>query len=441
MGKGWDSFGITPPRRSGYKAHNESTMLAHGRGLTITATQKARGPFIAFLAERIAECLRIAKPGAHALVWALPRTSHWTATALEDAGWIIEDRITHHFGQGFPKHKSKLKPATEDWWLCTKPGGAKWLGVDACRVEGSWSNGPSRLAEDITGGCWAGGHGKGRADRLQQQHPNGRWPTNAVFSHHPDCVPCGTKRIKVAYSQPTAGLGRDTIYRNGDGVSNVSRVGQPVGHADADGMETVEAWQCVPGCPVSELDVQSGERKAAPRGPHRGPMGYQGAEGYDDPEGVRGYGGSGGASRFFPTFAWGDDDRDDLRAFYYCGKATRRDRNEGCEGLPLAKRADDGYGTIQRPKLDRQSPRENWTPHETANHHPTIKPTPLMRWLCRLVTPPGGTILDPFLGSGSTLKAAKLEGFGGIGIEIDPDYLTIADRRIAHVQPALAGLA
>ena len=77
------------------------------------------------------------------------------------------------------------------------------------------------------------------------------------------------------------------------------------------------------------------------------------------------------------------------------------------------------------------------------NHHPTVKPTALMRWLVRLVTPPGGTVLDPFMGSGSTGKAAALEGFGFIGIELDADYLEIARRRIEHaqMQPPLDGLA
>ena len=66
------------------------------------------------------------------------------------------------------------------------------------------------------------------------------------------------------------------------------------------------------------------------------------------------------------------------------------------------------------------------------NHHPTVKPTALMRYLCKLVTPPAGTVLDPFMGSGSTGKAARMDGFGFIGIEQDADYIAIARARIAH---------
>lgn len=74
------------------------------------------------------------------------------------------------------------------------------------------------------------------------------------------------------------------------------------------------------------------------------------------------------------------------------------------------------------------------------NAHPTVKPTDLMRYLCRLVTPPGGLILDPFMGSGSTGKAAMLEGFRFIGIEQEAEYLEIAEARIAHVVGKTSGM-
>jgi site-specific DNA-methyltransferase (adenine-specific) len=94
------------------------------------------------------------------------------------------------------------------------------------------------------------------------------------------------------------------------------------------------------------------------------------------------------------------------------------------------------YGTVQdaRPHTadDYEYPRTG-----AANHHPTVKPIALMRWLVRLVTPPDGLILDPFLGSGTTGIAAVLEGFHVIGIEQDSEYLDIARRRIAHWQGPL----
>jgi site-specific DNA-methyltransferase (adenine-specific) len=119
--------------------------------------------------------------------------------------------------------------------------------------------------------------------------------------------------------------------------------------------------------------------------------------------------------------------------FFYTAKASKHDRNEGLEGLE-GRLTDDGRkvpadNAYQRGKSSRQ------------NFHPTVKPTDLMRYLCRLITPQGGVVLDPFMGSGSTLKAAELEGFSAIGIELDPQYIEIARRRIAGDMPLFADLA
>lgn len=111
--------------------------------------------------------------------------------------------------------------------------------------------------------------------------------------------------------------------------------------------------------------------------------------------------------------------------FFYCAKASKRDRDEGLEGMPevLAMR----YGEKAQGPLPQQTPSK---PVAQRNFHPTVKPTDLMRYLCRLVTRPGGVVLDPFMGSGSTGKAAVAEGFRFIGIERDPAYFEIACNRI-----------
>ena len=107
--------------------------------------------------------------------------------------------------------------------------------------------------------------------------------------------------------------------------------------------------------------------------------------------------------------------------FFYCAKASKADRDEGCEGMPTK----DTY-TEANPQPDR----DNRKQQQRANNHPTVKPTALMRYLCKLVTPPGGVILDPFMGSGSTGKAAILEGFNFIGVDTEIEYVEIAARRI-----------
>jgi site-specific DNA-methyltransferase (adenine-specific) len=103
--------------------------------------------------------------------------------------------------------------------------------------------------------------------------------------------------------------------------------------------------------------------------------------------------------------------------FFYCAKASKRDREEGLRDAGIGALRDAG-----RPSEPR------------ANHHPTVKPTDLMRYLCRLVTPPGGIVLDPFTGSGSTGKAAVLEGFRFLGCELSEEYAAIARARIAAAQ-------
>jgi site-specific DNA-methyltransferase (adenine-specific) len=276
-----------------------------------------RSSWIAWLTLVMTECRRVIRPGGYSLTWALPRTSHWTATALEDAGWVIQDVITHHFGTGFPKHQNALKPASEHWILAYKPG-KRTLNIDACRIalaphEPNASrnkDGASGTSKQSYDGGWKN-LGKGWGD-------TGRWPANVIFDE------------------------------------------------DA----------------AADLDRQSGGRCSGGVPRRRQGMGYHGgAYGQDSTEGV---GPSvGGASRFF-----------------YVVKASRAERGIG-------------------------------------NTHPTVKPLALMRYLCRLITPPGGIVLDPFMGSGSTGIAALTEGFRFLGMEQDLEYFAIAQRRIAAVQPRL----
>ena len=126
-----------------------------------------------------------------------------------------------------------------------------------------------------------------------------------------------------------------------------------------------------------------------------------------------GYGDTGGPSRFF-----------------YCPKASKADRNSGLDDFPEIHRINGNKwtDTDYRVKNGERPPSAESGPRK--NHHPTVKPTDLMRYLVRLVTPPGGTVLDPFTGSGSTGKAATLEGFDFVGCELSDEYAEIAEARI-----------
>ena len=121
----------------------------------------------------------------------------------------------------------------------------------------------------------------------------------------------------------------------------------------------------------------------------------------------------------------------DAARYFYCAKASRADREHGCEELP----ARSGAEAVERDEdsAGMASPRAGAgrTAASVRNHHPTVKPTELMRYLCRLVTPPGGLVLDPFTGSGSTGRGAVMEGFRFIGCEQSEEYVAIARARIA----------
>ena len=119
-----------------------------------------------------------------------------------------------------------------------------------------------------------------------------------------------------------------------------------------------------------------------------------------------------------------DEQQEDVSRFFYCAKASKSERNAGLEGMP-EQHSIPQLHTMSDPRMDRPQERR-----PSANHHPTVKPIKLMEYLCKLITPPGGTILDPFAGSGSTGVAAKRLGFKFIGIEREAEYVTIAIKRI-----------
>jgi DNA modification methylase len=189
-------------------------------------------------------------------------------------------------------------------------------------------------------------------------------------------------------------------------------------HLSHAGSEAGGRWPanvCLDEDAAALLDAQSGTlttNAGTARSPHRaGMFGVETQAGRTLSQGD-----AGGASRFF-----------------YCAKASRRERNAGLDGMPLRKSSKMGDGLRSNVGASASgSPGTTESADRRAsNHHPTVKPLALMQWLCRLVTPKGGLILDPFTGSGSTGVAAVAEGFRFIGIEQAEEYVTIARARIA----------
>jgi len=352
-----------------------------------------RNAWIAAMVPIARECLRVLKPGAHGVVWALPKTSHWTATAFEDAGFEIRDVVTHHFGTGFPKSKSLLKPATEHWILVRASGPLRELEIDTCRIGTSDTIAPFGSPRESVGGIL---NGTERPREQFEQNPAGRWPANLVLSHSDACVQFGTRKVKangaIGAETSTAALPRANTVLGKD--ARLRGEWKPYGE---DGTEEVAAWNCVAGCPVRELDEQSGELRPGNYPSKRRGIGFTENGGGENTgtEGEARATEAGGASRFF-----------------YCAKPSTKEREAGLELQIVA-------GALS-------------TPQKRVNVHPTVKSIALMTWLIRLVTPPGGTVLDPFMGSGTTGAAALKNGFRFIGIEREAEYAPIARARIEY---------
>jgi site-specific DNA-methyltransferase (adenine-specific) len=326
------------------------------------------------------EAFRILKPGGHLLAFAGTRTYHRMASGVEDAGFEIRDCIAWMYGSGFPKSLDVSK-------AIDKAAGAE----------------RDDVYEDKTGVTDNLAYGKGLSVGVIERRPatpeatrwNG-WGTALKPAYEP---------IVVA-RKPLSGTVAQNVLEHGTGALNIdaARIGTEgarsngsngktgtAAYGDYGSFERVDygkgRWPAniaLDETAASMLDAQSGEVKGAVSNGIKATSGNGAAGIYCGPSEQRpGYADNGGASRFF-----------------YTSKASRQDRNAG--GL-------------------------------ADNTHPTVKPTELMRWLIRLVTPPGGIILDPFGGSGSTGLAARAENTRCILIEREPEYLNIIRDRLAQL--------
>jgi DNA modification methylase len=377
---------------------------------------------VAYDVELWGEVLRVLKPGGHLLAFGGSRTYHRLACAVEDAGFEIRDQIMWVYGSGFPKSLDVSK-------AIDKAAGAE-------RQVVGYSKGVAVSADDNRhGGINRGAVGIKQTAvdvpvtapaTAEAQRWQG-WGTALKPAHEPvvvarkplvgtvagNVLEWGTGAInidgcRVATNDRFGGGAKGTSgfaagYEH-DGWTQGSSEGRWPANLIHDGSDEVLTL-------FPELGKSTGGRigKKSMGNVTNVPAGQYEA---GDP----GYGDSGSAARFF-----------------YCAKAGKKERNAGLDGMP--ERAvsedyrpnDDGSNDLSSRRHGKTTPR--------ANHHPTVKPITLMRYLCRLVTPPGGLVLDPFLGSGTTGIAATLEGFDFVGIEQDAEYLTIAEARIKHHTP------
>lgn len=341
----------------------------------------------------MSECLRVMKPGAHGLVWAIPRTSHWTATALEDAGFEVRDVVTHLFGSGFPKSYNVAK------------GIDKMLGVEPT-IVGKIANLSSTKNRVTMGRPEHSGSGFQEDPDLTVPSSESAaawkgWGTALKpASEHWILVrkPCSEKTVAA------------NVLKWGTGALNIdaSRVSSP----DIEGTTRDHKGKVYDGVaegyqrPNKSSYTHKTNWEAQPQGrfPANLVLDEEAAQALDEQSGVLPPRGNVNPSSHADKGMFGNGierrndgfsrDRGGASRFFYVAKASKSDK--GCD-----------------------------------NTHPTVKSTALMSYLIKLITPPNGVVLDPFMGSGSTGVAAVKGGFGFLGIEKESEYVEIAEKRLA----------
>lgn len=476
MGREWDNPGAamlgqmaTGKEQRGAFAYGGS----HSRGYADNNNQA----FQLWVEQWAAECLRVLKPGGHLLAFGGTRTWHRLAVAVEDAGFEVRDSLAWLYGSGFPKSMdvSKAIDKRRDWSLVERLAGE----IRRARADAGLSLaeiGQATLA--ATGGTYGkwyhrGGHmffetGRSLPSRPEWEQLRHVLPIAPEFAEVYDEAErevIGVKKgamsgwsmdgttqfvdrdvtapatdaarewegwgtaLKPAFEpivmarKPLAGTVAANVLEHGTGALNIDacRVGS-----------TVETWPKTRARPDNTRDMHHDytgggshtvETGPAPAGrwPANVMLDESQAAALDRQSGVLANAGNKPGSRRtgradgdahertsqVPTYPGGPsvvyDDKGGASRFFYVAKAGRR----------------------ERPEVD-------------GVKHPTVKPLALMRHLCRLVTPPGGVILEPFAGSGTTVEAAMLEGFDVVGIEREADYLPLIGARVQRALEARA---
>jgi site-specific DNA-methyltransferase (adenine-specific) len=381
---------------------------------------------IAFNIEVWQEALRVIKPGGHLIAFSGSRTYHRMAVAIEDAGFQIRDQIMWVYGSGFPKSHNIAKQLD-------KLAGVKGEIIGEKTGKGYSSQQEKNLAHGF----------REYKDGLPYEHADlneyalasdeakqwDGWGTALKPAHEP----------MVLARKPLEGTVANNVLTFGTGGLNIdgSRVGSEVmpastGEALSNGKYGDKVWDTPEKTGRFPANfIHDGSDEVVALFPDTKGFGRRGVgkgtdivtvfgSGLNSPTTEPMYNDSGSAARFF-----------------YCAKASKRDRNEGLDGFDGKEIGAKGNGLARKCATCSASvidgcacPDRTFINPTRANHHPTVKPTTLMQYLVRLVTPPNGIVLDPFMGSGSTGKACAYEGFEFIGIDQSAEYVAIAQARI-----------
>ena len=334
------------------------------------------GGDIAFRKETWELFMKVLKPGGHLLAFSGSRTYHRMAVAIEDAGVDIRDQIMWLYGSGFPKSLNLGKSIDKKLGNERVAVGERTRNVKPFDDDNGWNSNNTTGNYTYTKGNteWEG------------------WGTALKPAHEPIVLarkPISENSIVAnVLKHRTGGINIDTCRIEGEKQTRdsnpVMNSGKYAQNENADREETTP-----------------------------------------DTKGR------------FPANVMHNGLQEDWARYFYCPKTSKAEKNRGLEDLPI-KKTSSMSGRRDSHDMEGYSIDNDVTGRfvtEKQNVHPTVKPVKLMKYLCRLITPKGGTVLDPFMGSGSTGIAAKDEGFEFIGIEREKEYFEIAERRISVASP------
>jgi len=379
---------------------------------------------IAYNVEMWKECLRILKPGGYLLSFGATRTYHRMACSIEDAGFEVRDCLMYLYGSGFPKSHNV------------------GLGID--KHFGHSNRGRAIPSASIYQASDIEEKNKLTGNKVEEY--TGKTELGKKYSGYGTALKPAYEPI-VMCRKPFKGTVAKNVLEYGTGGINIDgcRVGEGSGNSK------VVSYPDITGNNYNGEYKEKVQYEVVDKGRFPANILHDGSD-----EVLEHFPDSKSTGKSFSKddydeketstpFKLGDlfvrGDSGSAARFFYCSKASKKDRNEGCESLEEKSIGDKGNGlgrvcetcgtSILKPC---ECPDRSFINPSVKNNHPTVKPTSLMRYLVRLVCPEGGTVLDPFNGSGSTGKAAVLEGFDYIGIEMNKDYIAISECRLKHAE-------
>jgi len=366
------------------------------------------------------ECLRVLKPGGHLISFFGTRTYDIGTLAVRLAGFEIRDQIGWLYGSGFPKSLNISKAIDKLHGAEREVVGIK---INADGSKSRFTNN----GDDISG-MKDGGNLETLPSTDKAKQYDG-WGTALKPAFEPIVMarkPLSEKTVaKNVLKWGTGGINIDDCRVSGEGYSKGGKNKSVAFGSDLEKQERCDGSKGR--FPANIIHDGSDEVESV----------------FPDSKGQQGALKNHSKTRQSPNGVFGtlppakdceprNDSSTSASRFFYCTKTSKKDRNEGLEDFKITSSVEmvnrkEGSAGKDNPRAGAGRSSGN------QNNHPTVKPTELMKYLCKLVTPKNGTILDPFMGSGSTGKAAVQEGFNFIGIELDKDYFKIAESRIDEI--------